>query len=71
MNEERQIKRVHSVDELPDILTPPWIARIMGCSLTKAYSMIKNAKIPCTVLGNRVYLNKTQFLKWLDDQTSR
>ena len=69
--ESREIKRIVSVDELPDVMTMPNVARALGCGLNMAYALLNRQDFPRSVVGNRVYIDKEKFLAWLDDQTER
>ena len=69
--ESREIKRIVSVDELPDVMTMPNVARALGCGLNMAYALLNRQDFPRSVAGNRVYIDKEKFLAWLDDQTEQ
>ena len=69
--ESREIKRIVSVDELPDVMTMPNVARALGCGLNMAYALLNRQDFPRSVAGNRVYIEKEKFLAWLDAQTDR
>ena len=67
--ESREIKRIMSAKELPDVMTMPIVARTLGCSLNTAYALLNRQDFPRSVAGNRVYIEKEKFLAWLDAQT--
>lgn len=69
--ESREIKRIVSVDELPDVMTMPNVARALGCGLNMAYALLNRQDFPRSVAGNRVYIDKEKFLEWLDAQTEQ
>lgn len=69
--ESREIKRIMSAKELPDVMTMPIVARTLGCSLNTAYALLNRQDFPRSVVGNRVYIDKEKFLAWLDAQTDR
>ena len=69
--ESREIRRIMSAKELPDVMTMPIVARTLGCSLNTAYALLNRQDFPRSVAGNRVYIDKEKFLAWLDAQTER
>ena len=69
--ESREIKRIMSAKELPDVMTMPIVARTLGGSLNTAYALLNRQDFPQSVAGNRVYIDKEKFLAWLDAQTDR
>lgn len=66
-----QINRIYHVEELPDILTMAHVAMILGCSLSKAYSLLQLKDFPHSVVGSRIYINKDKFLMWIDSQIGK
>ena len=65
--ESREIKRIMSAKELPDVMTMPIVARTLGCSLNTAYALLNRQDFPRSVAGNRVYIDKEKFLAWLEE----
>ena len=66
--EEKQIKRIFHAEDLPDVLTMAHVAMFLGCSVSKAYGLLKLEGFPHTVLLHRVYVDKKKFLAWIDEQ---
>ena len=62
--ESREIKRIMSAKELPDVMTMPIVARTLGCSLNTAYALLNRQDFPRSVAGNRVYIDKEKFRKY-------
>lgn len=64
--EKREINRITRKEDLPEILTMPLVARVLGCSLNAAYGFLKLKDFPRAVIGNRVYVDREKFLAWID-----
>lgn len=64
--EKREINRIKRVEELPEVLTMPLVARVLGCSLNTAYGLLEVKGFPRTVVGHRVYVDRAKFLAWID-----
>lgn len=69
--DEKQINRVTRAEDLPEVLTMALVARVLGCSLTSAYGLLKKPDFPHTVLGQRIYVDKGKFLVWIDAQIEK
>ena len=69
--EEKQIKRIFHAEDLPDVLTMAHVAMFLGCSVSKAYGLLKLEGFPHTVLLYRVYVDKKKFLAWIDEQIQK
>lgn len=66
-----EINRIMRVEDLPDVLTMPLVARVMGCSLNSAYGFLNLEGFPRAVVGQRVYIDKEKFLLWLSEQAKK
>ena len=69
--EKHEVGRVKRAEELPEVLTMPFVARILGCSLNTAYSLLELQDFPRSVVGHRVYIDKIKFLLWMNDQAEK
>lgn len=67
---QKILNRIKTVEEIPDVLTMPIVSRVLGCELTVAYGLLKHSDFPHYVVCNCVYINKKDFLDWLDQQTA-
>lgn len=47
------------------------VAMFLGCSVSKAYGLLKLEGFPHTVLLHRVYVDKKKFLAWIDEQIQK
>jgi len=70
MKRETRINRITSYDDLPEVLNMALVGRTLGCSLSKAYHLLDREDFPRRVVGQRVYVNKQQFLLWIDKMVS-
>lgn len=66
-----EIVRIKRLEDLPDVLTMPLVARVMGCSLNAAYGFLNLEDFPRSVVGQRVYIDKEKFLLWLSEQSKK
>lgn len=61
-----------TVDELPDILTAPTIAKHQGCSAQTIYVLFRKSPaaggIPSYQFGRSRRARKEDYLKWLEDR---
>lgn len=63
-----EINRIKRVEDLPEVLTMPLVARVLGCSLNTAYGLLNLHDFPRAVVGQRVYIDKVKFLSWVESQ---
>lgn len=68
---EKPINRLYHAEDLPDVLTMAHVAMALGCSLSKAYSLLRLKDFPRIVIGSRIYINKGEFLMWIDSQIGK
>lgn len=64
----QNINRIYKWDDVPEIMTMPLVAKVLGCSLTKAYGLLKITSFPRYAVCNRVYVNKKAFCIWIEEQ---
>ena len=67
--DDSKMPRFRRIEDLPDVMTMPLVAKALGCSLTVAYRLLKRDDFPHTVSGQRVYIDIGKGLSWLDAQT--
>lgn len=47
------------------------IAKILGCGINRAYNIVNRPTFPKIKIGNRMYIPKEEFEKWLKTYTYR
>ena len=63
-----EVSRIMRAEDLPEVLTMPLVARVLGCSLNTAYGLLEIQDFPRSVVGHRVYIDKDKFLLWMNEQ---
>lgn len=53
--------RIYNWDNVPEIMTMPVVAKVLGCSLTKGYGLLNIKSFPHYAVCNRVYVDKRAF----------
>lgn len=56
---------VNGFPELPPIMTAADVARVLQCSQTAAYDVMKNGKLQTIRHGGMVRCSRAAFLKWV------
>lgn len=69
--EKHEVCRIKRAEDLPEVLTMPLVARVLGCSLNTAYSLLELHDFPRSVVGHRVFIDKIKFLSWMNDQAEK
>lgn len=59
-----------SADELPMVLNVNEVSDYIGLGMSQAYELIKRVDFPAFKVGNRIFIPKSQFLSWIDNQTA-
>lgn len=59
-----------SADELPMVLNVNEVSDYIGLGMSQAYELIKRVDFPAFKVGNRIFIPKSQFLAWIDNQTA-
>lgn len=54
------------LEELPDVLTPEDVARVLRCSRKTVYDYCRKGIIPHRKLGSFVRISRREFLAWLN-----
>ena len=60
--------RIYNWDNVPEIMTMPVVAKVLGCSLTKGYGLLNIKSFPHYAVCNRVYVDKRAFCMWIEEQ---
>lgn len=62
-------ERYKSRDELPAVLGSDDIVKFLGISKSKVYQMMRIQDFKSFRVGNRWFIERDNFLEWLDDVT--
>ncbi len=62
-------KMIHSMDDLPVILSASDVAAVLGISRAKAYQLFHRLDFPTLKLDKRLLVRRELFFQWLDRQT--
>lgn len=67
-SEELQNQDFKLVDRynIPDVLSPPDIQKILGIGRRGTYELLKDPPFRVVRIGNKIKVSKESFLKWLD-----
>ena len=68
MRTSRQ-KMIHSMDDLPVILSASDVAAVLGISRAKTYQLFHRLDFPTLKLDKRLLVRRELFFQWLDKQT--
>lgn len=60
---------IHSMEDLPVILSASDVAAILGISYAKAYQLFHRLDFPTLKLDKRLLVRRELFFQWLDRQT--
>lgn len=60
---------IHSMDDLPVILSASDVAAVLGISRAKAYQLFHRLDFPTLKLDRRLLVRRELFFQWLDRQT--
>ena len=60
---------IHSMDDLPVILSASDVAAVLGISRAKAYQLFHRLDFPTLKLDKRLLVRRELFFQWLDRQT--
>lgn len=60
---------IHSMDDLPVILSVSDVAAVLGISRAKAYQLFHRLDFPTLKLDKRLLVRRELFFQWLDKQT--
>ncbi len=71
LKQDFEVAGIFHAEDLPDVLTMAHVAMFLGCSVSKAYGLLKLEGFPHTVLLHRVYVDKKKFLAWIDEQIQK
>lgn len=53
------------------MLKPKDIAKILGCSMSRAYNLINQKDFPKIKIGKRTYISQEEFDKWINTYTNK
>ena len=59
---------IHSMDDLPVILSASDVAAVLGISRAKAYQLFHRLDFPTLKLDKRLLVRRELFFQWLDKQ---
>lgn len=62
---------ITNIDSLGDVLNAEDISNVLGIGYVKSLKLIKYGGIPHIRIGNTYRVSKTNFLTWLNQETSR
>ena len=54
-------------DELPLVLTPMDIAKVLNISKNTAYEMVHSKGFPCFMVGKQYRVRRESFFRWMDE----
>lgn len=60
---------IHSMDDLPVILSASDVAAVLGISRSKTYQLFHRLDLPTLKLDKRLLVRRELFFQWLDKQT--
>lgn len=55
-----------NIDDLPLVFSPEVLCNLLDISKNTAYDMIKNSDFPAKRVGNKIFIYKDSFIKWLE-----
>lgn len=58
-----------SYDELPLFLNAATVAKVLGIAPSSAYELMHEKGFPILKSGSRLLVPKTQFIKWVEENT--
>jgi Helix-turn-helix domain len=58
--------KVHSVEELPLVLTAEHISRVLGLSRVKTYELLHQEGFPTVRIGPVIHVPREGFFAWLN-----
>lgn len=58
-----------SYDELPLFLNAATVAKVLGIAPSSAYELMHEKGFPILRSGSRLLVPKTQFIKWVEENT--
>ena len=56
--------------ELPLVLTPMDIAKILNISKNTAYEMVHSKGFPCFMVGKQYRIRRERFFQWMEEATA-
>lgn len=59
-----------SYDQLPQMLSVPEVAVVLGISRAGAYELARSDDFPALRIGNRIVVPKEKFIRWIDSQVN-
>lgn len=63
-------KIVIQYDELPLVLTPMDIARVLGVSRNTAYEIVHSKGFPAFKIGKQYRIKRDKFFQWMDESVA-
>ncbi len=65
-NTSKQVA-ITQCDELPLVLTPMDIAKVLNISKNTAYEMVHSKDFPCFKVGKQYRIRRERFFQWMDE----
>lgn len=67
MKQMSSVPTIKNIDDLPLTFGPKLLCVILNVSKNTAYSIARNPEFPKKRIGNKIIINKFQFIKWLEN----
>lgn len=59
------------LDDLPDVLTPDDVARVLQCARKTVYDYCRKGIIPHRKIGSMVRISRREFVAWLHGEEAQ
>lgn len=67
---DSDIADIDEIQDLPFIMTPEDIAKVLRISRNKAYEVVHSKDFPCFKIGKQYRIKRERFIQWLDKVTA-
>lgn len=69
-NKTRTFKVIKDEQELPLVLTPMDVAKVLGVSRNTAYEVVHSKGFPAFKVGNQYRIQRDKLFQWMDENVA-
>ena len=71
MTSKKNVKNtINEIDNLPLVMTPADIAKVLQISRNTVYEMVHRADFPVFRIGKQYRVHRSKFIQWMDEATA-